>query len=173
MKKIFIVIIIIIGIIIFKDSSLSESIIPDEAIRLRVLANSNTIDDQNIKRKVSEELQIEMYDKLKDTNNIEDARVIIKNNLDSFRNNINNVLVEEDYKLGFNIDFGKHYFPNKEYKGVTYKEGYYESILVKLGSGKGNNWWCVLFPPLCLIEAEEASEVEYKFFIQELIDKYF
>ena len=47
-----------------------------------------------------------------------------------------------------------------------------ESLLITLGEGKGDNWWCVLFPPLCLVEAEESSEVEYKFFIQELIEKY-
>ena len=48
----------------------------------------------------------------------------------------------------------------------------YESLLVTLGSGEGNNRWCGLFPPLCLLEAEESEEVEYKLFIQELIEKY-
>jgi len=60
----------------------------------------------------------------------------------------------------------------KEFNGITYEEGMYESLLVTLGEGKGDNWWCVLFPPLCLLEAEESDEVEYKFFIQELIEKY-
>ena len=65
--------------------------------------------------------------------------------------------------------------PEKHYKGVTYKEGNYESLVVKLGEGKGENFWCVLFPPLCLLEAEESDkdEVEYKSFIKEIIDKYF
>lgn len=65
-----------------------------------------------------------------------------------------------------------NYFPEKEYKGVKYDEGYYESLVITLGEGKGKNWWCVLFPPLCLVEAEESDKVEYKFFIKELIDKY-
>ena len=58
---------------------------------------------------------------------------------------------------------------------VTNKEGNYESLVVKLGEGKGENFWCVLFPPLCLLEAEESDkdEVEYKSFIKEIIDKYF
>ena len=59
---------------------------------------------------------------------------------------------------------------------MTYKEGNYESLVITLGEGMGKNWWCVLFPPICLLEAEEdqeSSEVEYKFFLQELIDKYF
>ena len=65
-----------------------------------------------------------------------------------------------------------NYFPEKEYKGTIYEEGEYESLLITLGSGEGNNWWCVLFPPLCLIEAEESEEVEYSFFIKELFEKY-
>ena len=75
----------------------------------------------------------------------------------------------------FQVHYGLNYFPEKKYKGVTYKEGYYESLVVTLGEGKGENWWCVLFPPLCLLEAEETNTnaVEYKFFVQDLITKYF
>ena len=74
--------------------------------------------------------------------------------------------------LGYKINFGQNYFNKKKYKGITYEEGYYESLLIILGKGEGDNWWCVLFPPLCLIEAEESDKVEYKFFIKELIEKY-
>ena len=72
------------------------------------------------------------------------------------------------------IHYGLNYFPKKEYKGVIYEEGYYESLVVTLGNGNGDNWWCVLFPPLCLLEAQETNtqDVEYKFFVQDLIDKY-
>ena len=63
-----------------------------------------------------------------------------------------------------------YYFPKKEYKGVEYNEGNYESLVITLGEGKGDNWWCVLFPPLCLIDAEEqTSDVEYKFLVKEII----
>ena len=87
-------------------------------------------------------------------------------------NRINDLLIKENYPLGYQIHFGQNYFPEKNFKGVTYEEGYYNSLLVTLGEGKGDNWWCVLFPPMCLMEAEESEEVEYKFFIQELIEKY-
>ena len=65
-------------------------------------------------------------------------------------------------------------FQKKNYKGVIYEEGYYESLVVTLGSGNGNNWWCVLFPPLCLMEGEDnnTDEIEYKSFVKEMIDKY-
>ena len=67
----------------------------------------------------------------------------------------------QQYKLPFEINFGLNYFPKKEFKGITYDEGYYESVVVTLGEGLGDNWWCVLFPPLCMLEAEESTEVEY------------
>ena len=54
-----------------------------------------------------------------------------------------------------------------------YNEGYYESVVVTLGEGLGDNWWCVLFPPLCMIEAEESTDVEYTTIVKEVIDKYF
>ena len=74
---------------------------------------------------------------------------------------------------GYQVSFGRNYFPEKTYKGIVYDAGYYESLVVTLGKGEGDNWWCVLFPPLCLLEADESEEeVEYKFFFQELIDKY-
>ncbi|HHX16311.1 MAG TPA: stage II sporulation protein R [Mollicutes bacterium] len=172
MKKIICGLILILSLTIFKELSVSKKIIPDDAIRLRVLANSNSSYDQNVKEKVKTQLQSEVYTHLKDAANIDDARDIIKANIGNFDKSIKKVMEKENYNIGYNIDFGYHYFPNKEYKGIEYDEGYYESILVKIGKGEGNNWWCVLFPPLCLLEAEESTEVEYKFFVQEIIDKF-
>lgn len=174
MKKIMFIIFIIV-ILCSKNLKDTKIIIPKESIRLRILANSNTNYDQRVKEKVSSNLQLQTYNTLKDVENIETARIEINNNMLKFKNNIEKTLEEEKYKLNYNIDYGLHYFPAKEYKGVVYEEGEYESLLVTLGKGEGNNWWCVLFPPLCLIEAEESNieEVEYKSFIFEIISKIF
>ena len=89
--------------------------------------------------------------------------------------NIEETMDENNIQEEYTIDYGNHYFPEKVYKGVKYPEGEYESLVVTLGDGLGENFWCVLFPPLCLLEAEESDkdEVEYKSFIKEIIDKYF
>lgn len=149
--------------------------IPEEAIRLRVVANSNTDIDQQVKFKVTESLQDKIYELLKNTTNIEEARKIINGNLSILDEDVKRVLANEKYPLSYELKYGLNYFPEKKYKGVVYEEGDYESVLVTLGEGNGKNWWCVLFPPLCLMEAEEndMEEVEYKFFIQEWIEKYF
>ena len=122
--------------------------------------------------KVSDRLQQDIYNILKNTKGIEEARKKINENLDEIDANVKETLIKENYPLDYTINFGENYFPSKEYKGIKYDAGYYESVLVTLGEGKGKNWWCVLFPPLCLIEAEESAEVEYKFFVQELLEKY-
>lgn len=173
MKKFIITVIICVFGYHLLGAKANELLIPDEAIRMRVLANSNSEYDQSVKMEVSKELQKSMYHLLKNTKGVEEARKVIKNHMGELDQTVKTTLTRLDYDLGYEINYGMNYFPNKEFHGVTYEEGYYESILVTLGNGEGNNWWCVLFPPLCLMEAEESTEpVEYKFFVKEMIDKY-
>ena len=171
MKKLILVIFLIIlfYVCIGHVSSLT---IPSDALRIRVIANSNSDYDQEIKKIVKENIQYKMYELLKNTKGVDEARRIINNNLNNIDNDVKTTLQLLDYELGYDINFGLNYFPSKEYKGITYEEGYYESLVITLGEGKGDNWWCVLFPPLCLLEAEESTEVEYTSFVKELLDKY-
>ena len=166
MKKGLIIFIVIVILFTLGKITAETNIIPNEAIRLRVIANSNSEYDQQVKMKVSDRLQQDIYNILKNTKGIEEARKKINENLDEIDANVKETLIKENYPLDYTINFGENYFPSKEYKGIKYDAGYYESVLVTLGEGKGKNWWCVLFPPLCLIEAEESAEVEYKFFVQ-------
>lgn len=172
-KSIFLFFAIILTYIIIGNVFAENSLIPDEAIRIRVIANSNSEYDQSIKNKVKKNVEYNMYNFLKETTDINEARSIIINNIDHVEKDINDVLQKENYKLPFKINFGLNYFPQKEFKGITYNEGYYESLVVTLGEGLGDNWWCVLFPPLCMIEAEESTDVEYTTMVKEVIDKYF
>lgn len=174
MKKIITILTILIIFISISQNVKADSIlIPNEAIRLRVLANSNSVYDQEVKMDVSMSVQDEIYKLLKDETNIDNARDTLKNNIPKIEGVVEKIFKEKNYINTFKVSYGQNYFPEKKYKGVTYEEGEYESLLITLGSGEGDNWWCVLFPPLCLIEAEESDEVEYKFFVQELIEKYF
>lgn len=175
MKKIIILIIsiLILGYMLNKSDS-TEVMIPDEAIRFRVVANSNTIYDQNVKIQVRNEVQNKVLELLKDTSSIENTRKIILEHKEELSKIVNDKLKNIGYNKKYTINYGYNYFPKKKYKGITYKEGNYESLVITLGEGKGENFWCVLFPPLCLIEADETNNdnVEYKFFVKELIDKY-
>lgn len=173
MKKTFLLIICILVFYIIVGDVFSTVEIPDEAIRIRVIANSNSNYDQYIKTEVKNNLEPDIYYLLKDSSTIEESRTIINSNLNRIDENVKSTLHFLNSQMNYNINFGLNYFPSKEYKGVKYKEGYYESLVVTLGKGEGDNWWCVLFPPLCLLEAEESTNVEYKSYVKELIDKYF
>lgn len=174
MKKILLLLSLISFIYIGINFKEEENIIPDEAIRFRVVANSNTVYDQNIKLQVRNTVQNEIFKLIKDSKSIDDTRKILKEHQKELYDVTNNKLKELDYNKDFKIKYGFNHFPKKKYKGVTYKEGNYESLVITLGSGNGDNFWCVLFPPLCLLEADDnsSSNIEYKFFVKDLIDKY-
>jgi stage II sporulation protein R len=164
MKKTLILIAII--IVVMSLSKNDTIIIPKESIRFRVIANSNTKEDQMIKEKVVSKLKKSLSSLTYTPKNINDTRKSIKDNL-----KIIDETIRQEVK-DYSINYGYNYFPEKVYKGIYYEEGEYESLVITLGEGIGNNFWCVLFPPLCLID-EEQDEVEYTTFIKELIDKYF
>ena len=151
---------------------METKVIKDESIRLRILANSNTIEDQRIKMEVAKSVQKELYELLKDTKDVKEARTRILDNLDTIKKEVETTLQNNDTSLNYRVNYGKNYFPSKNYKGINYNAGEYESLLVSLNQGKGDNWWCILFPPLCLLEAEESNDVEYKLLVKEIIEKY-
>lgn len=171
-KTLFLIFIILIIYYIIGVGSEEIIKIPNEAIRFRVIANSNNTQDQDIKYEVKDEIEEYMSTILQNVDTIEESRTIISNNLDNIDKKVSNIFTKRNYTLDYDINFGLNYFPQKEFKGITYEEGYYESLVITLGEGKGNNWWCVLFPPLCMLEAEESTEVEYKSFVKEIIEKY-
>ncbi len=173
MKKILIVLVVLTMFLIYNEVKEKPIIIPDTAIRLRVIPNSNTSLDQNMKNQVKKYLEQDTYKKLENINSIDEARKIINNNLGNIDTSINNIFKENNYNMDYNINFGYNYFPEKEYKQVKYKEGYYESIVITIGDGKGDNWWCVLFPNLCLVDLENNEQIEYKSWVAENLNKIF
>jgi len=176
MKKILVIFLGLVGIFFLFSINSSEIIIPNDAIRFRVVANSNDANDQLIKTKVRKKVEMKIYDVLKDVKSIAEAREVLPSSKEDLEKVIQQTLLENQCAYNFKVNYGLNYFPEKKYKGVIYEEGYYESLVVTLGEGLGDNWWCVLFPPLCLLEAEETEEreeVEYKFFVKELLERFF
>ena len=166
MKKIIIFLFLITIVFLSKENKV---VIPKESIRFRIIANSNNEKDQMLKWQVNKELIPILHDITSDVSNINDMRLNINNNLYDIDR------ITSKYTDNYMINYGLNYFPEKEYSGVVYPEGKYESLVITLGDGLGDNWWCVLFPPLCLMEATKTdySDVEYKLFVKEAINKYF
>lgn len=163
MKKIISVIIcLVIGILVYQKED--EIIIPSDAIRVRIIANSNNINDLYAKKKIKEEIKNDLYDILSNAQSSHEAEGLIQNNM----NKINEIVSRKtnDYK----INYGMNYFPKKTYKGVLYNEGNYNSLVITLGKGLGENWWCVLYPPLCMMEDNDTtSDVEYRSFVLDML----
>lgn len=166
MKKIIVFLFIIMVILVIVNDK-QNILIPDDAIRFRVIANSNSIKDQTLKLEIKNTVEKELYKIIGSSKTIEEARLNITNNMDEIKNLMNS------YNVSYDINFGNNYFPTKEYKGINYEAGNYESLVITLGTGLGDNWWCVLFPPLCLLDEKENIEnVEYKVYAQKIINKF-
>ena len=142
MKKIIIVMLIATGIMIYGNKS-SELIIPKEAIRFRVIANSDEKVDQDIKLLVRDELQTKITSDLESSDGLATSRKILSSNIDNYKQVVATTLENNNIQEPFSINYGLNYFPEKTYKGVKYQEGNYESLVVTLGSGEGKNWWCM------------------------------
>ncbi len=151
--------------------NVSALVIPEEALRIRVIPNSNDNEDVAIKNIVKDHLQDVIYELLKEIEDVKEAQTIINDNLDLFQEEIKEIFNVNNYNYTFDINYGQNYFPHKEYKGITYEEGFYESLVITIGEGLGDNWWCVMYPPLCLVE-ENQTDVDYTTYINELIEKY-
>lgn len=134
--------------------------IPAQAIRLRILANSDTLEDQLVKRKVRDEIVKEMNSWVKKPTNIEEARVLVNEHLPSFSKIAQKVVLQNGYTYPVKVDFGQIPFPTKLYGNKVYAAGNYEALRVTLGDGDGGNWWCVLFPPLCFVDMSNSDAIE-------------
>ena len=102
---------------------------------------------------------------------IKETRTYIEKRLPKIEQTVEKTLKDNKSNNTFHINYGKNFFPEKEYKNQIYKSGNYESLVIELGKASGENFWCVLFPPLCFTDKED--NIEYKSFIKEIIDKYF
>ncbi len=174
MKKYLIILTIITSVFVMNDLKDEKIVIPNEAIRFRVIASSNSKEDQELKVKVKDNLQKNMQNILKNEKNIQQARLSLEKNLPLLKENVEKTLKQNNSKETYTISYGENYFPSKNYKGVIYNSGNYESLVVKLGKAEGNNFWCVLFPPLCLIEEQEnTKDTEYHLLVKDLLNKYF
>lgn len=144
------------------DTAVAEGIIPQDSIRLRILANSDNASDQVVKRLVRDAVVEQMnswVSELDDPQSLEDARGVIRVNLEAIKEQVSRTLKNSGKNYSYNVELGVVPFPTKMYGGAVYPAGDYEALRVTLGEGEGKNWWCVLFPPLCFVDAGSGDAV--------------
>lgn len=132
-------------------------IIADNLIRFHVVANSDSTEDQQLKMLVRDNIIEYMNCMLKDSKNIQHTRRIIAENIPIIENIAQQQIKKSgrDYKVS--VSLGEFAFPTKVYGDVALPAGKYEALQIVIGEGTGKNWWCVLFPPLCFIDATHAT----------------
>ena len=127
--------------------SLSQS-----AIRFHVLANSDSTSDQELKIKVKKAVVDYIYHNTNDFDTIEETKIFLTRHDARIKRIAEDVLTTNSSDYNVSSTFGKDTFPTKSYGDVTFPAGEYTSYTLTIGSGKGHNWWCVLYPPLCFID---------------------
>ncbi|MCF3942748.1 stage II sporulation protein R [Oceanobacillus alkalisoli] len=145
------------------EETLDYQVIPDEAIRLRILANSDQEEDQQIKHKVRDEVNEVISSWVAEITDIGEARELIQERLPEIDQLVEEVLQASGENREYTVDYDSNItFPMKLYGDYLYPPGEYEAILITLGEGDGSNWWCVLFPPLCFLDFSFGTTVEAK-----------
>lgn len=145
----------------------------DEVVRIHIRANSNDESDQAVKLKVRDAVTAYLSDVLCDCKTKSDALT----RLDEARDEIEEIADKTLYDNGFDykttVSVKNDYFPERTYGDYVFPEGYYDALMIYLGEGVGDNWWCVAFPPLCFVPDTDGEEIEYKSWVKEKLDELF
>ena len=166
-----------------KIDNVSESY-KEKLIRFHVIANSDTEEDQELKLKVRDEIISYLQPKLENSSSIEESEKIITSEYDNLQSISRETIIDNGYEYDVKVGIEYSNFPTKQYSNVILPAGEYKALKVVIGEGKGKNWWCVMFPPLCFVDEEEynlittknkeeGNVVKFKFKIVEVVKDMF
>ena len=170
MKKfIGLAIILLIGICCMLNVNIDQ----EDYIRIHVKAHSNEIYDQSLKYEVRDEIMKYLTPKFDEVKTVKESCEIVENELINIRNIANNYLHDAGYPYTAKVKFEEEYYPTRQYNGHVVESGDYNSVVVELGEAVGDNWWCVVYPPLCFMNGEKIDneKVVYKSWINEILSK--
>ncbi|GAB7387880.1 hypothetical protein BSNK01_17170 [Bacillaceae bacterium] len=134
--------------------------IPEDAIRLRIIANSDSPQDQWLKREVRDEVTAKIERWVREIDDREEARKVIQAHLGELQQVVDDTIKGHGFSYSGTVELGTVPFPTKMYGPYVYPAGEYEALRITLGEGLGENWWCVLFPPLCFVDLANGDAVQ-------------
>ena len=149
-------------VVLFVGCNLSEKN-SDDYLRIHIRANSNSDADQNVKLKVRDKVVKYLTPLLYDLSSVADAKRVVEKNADKIVALCNEVLEQNGFYYGSNCSIKREVFPTRSYGDLTLQSGEYDAVIINLGEGNGDNWWCVAFPPLCFVNGDE--DAEYRSFV--------
>lgn len=140
------------GLRIRRQQALSQQHIASQIIRLHVIANSDETADQTLKKEVKDQVVTYLRSKMNQAASIQAARQVICQEMDTLKEIAEKKIRQEGYDYPVTVSLGTTYFPVKEYGDMAFPAGDYEALRVQIGESKGRNWWCVMYPSLCLVD---------------------
>lgn len=142
--------------------------IKPEYLRIHIRANSDSYEDQQIKYKIRDEVVLFLTPVITNCNSKEQAIYAVNSAKNDVKRLIDGLLSKNGFNYKCNIDVRKENFPTRVYDGITLESGVYEAVIIELGKAEGQNWWCVVYPPLCF---SGGDNVNYKSKIFDIINK--
>ena len=162
---IFLLLLLYISISALSYASEVSTHLSDSVFRLHVLANSDSEEDQNLKYKVRDAVINYMESISENVTSKEEVIALANEHLEDFRAIAKQVVLENGYDYEVSVEIGNFSFPTKNYGDISLPAGFYDSLRIKIGKAEGQNWWCVMFPPLCFVDVssgiipEESKEM--------------
>ena len=170
MKKFCITLLLIFIISVTVAVSFNKSTLSEEYLRIHIRANSNSQIDQSVKYEIKDELVNYLTPYIANVNSKEDAIKLLNEKRLTLISITNKILKSKGLDYTSNVVVRNEKFPTRVYGEFTLEEGFYDAVIVELGNAKGDNWWCVVYPPLCFTSSD--CGVEYKSKILEIINEF-
>ena len=162
MKNKICVIVVLILLLIIGASFLPTAEVEYDYLRLHIRANSNSEIDQNIKYEIKDELVEFLTPYFCNVTSKNEAVEIVNNLKEKMSEICVDILRKNGFNYSANVKINNEYFPTRTYSNTTLESGYYDAVIVELGCAEGDNWWCVMYPPLCFITRENQTEITFK-----------
>lgn len=173
MKKLLVIlaVVAVLGATIFILNAKNSAEAETDYLRIHVRANSNEQIDQNVKYKVKDEVVKYITPYAAECKDKQTAMQIIGGILGDIEEVCDGVLKANGFSYSSKASIRSENFPTRVYGDLTLEEGVYDALIIELGTGKGDNWWCVVYPPLCFTSS--TTDVKYRSAILDIINKFF
>ncbi len=142
-----------------------------EYLRIHIRANSNLLEDQQVKYIVKDKIVEYLTPYIAECNTKEKAETLLNDNLFCIEQVAKETLVQKGFSYSVKASVREEEFPTRIYQDVCLESGVYKALIIELGSGKGDNWWCVVYPPLCF--TGNGTNCVYKSKILDIINDFF
>ena len=162
---VFMVVILLYGFVMLQPEEQNS----EDFVRIHIRANSNSVEDQNVKLLVRDYVVTYLSERLENSQNKAMSMQILREEIKNLEKITTGVLRANNFYYSVNIDLRTEEFPMRCYDNLVLDAGVYDALIIELGSAEGDNWWCVVYPPYCFSSCEDADIVRYRSRILELL----